>query len=75
MGLLAVSLNSESPASPANQVYKAVFWEYGRGILGVEWGHRLGLPCWRMLDDGDGEISLEEFETGLMRMKGSDLQG
>ncbi|CAE7746412.1 Scn11a [Symbiodinium pilosum] len=24
----------------------------------------------QMLDDGDGEISLEEFETGLMRMKG-----
>jgi len=23
-----------------------------------------------MLDDGDGEISLEEFETGILKIKG-----
>eukprot|EP00913_Durusdinium_trenchii_P022692 g21311.t1 len=36
--------------------------------LEVETNDLVGL--FNMLDDGDGEISLEEFESGLMRIKG-----
>ena len=36
--------------------------------LEVETTDLLGL--FHILDDGDGEISLEEFEAGLMRIKG-----
>lgn len=36
--------------------------------LEIQTDDLLGLFC--MLDDGDGEISLEEFETGIMKIKG-----
>lgn len=38
------------------------------GQLEIETTDLVGL--FQMLDDGDGEISLEEFEAGIMRMKG-----